>query len=209
MQTAKPEMMDIELVDIDSLMLDPHNARIGNVESIMDSLKRLGQHRPLVCRRENRQIIVGNHTWKAAKNLGWDKITVAWVDDDEQTAIIRGLADNATGDKATWEESVLADLFIRTMGEEIPGFTQEEIDKILAENAPPSDEKKDEPIYKLVPKIGEEYDYVLIVATNATDCAWLETVFNIPPHKSYKNGNIGRTHVIDVEEFKEIMDLEV
>jgi ParB-like chromosome segregation protein Spo0J len=72
------------------------NANKGSIARVVESLSEFGQHRRLVVRQANREIIVGNHTYMAAKTLGWESIDVLVVDDDETKAIRRAIADNAT-----------------------------------------------------------------------------------------------------------------
>jgi ParB-like chromosome segregation protein Spo0J len=75
-------------VPIDSLKNFEGNPNIGNVEAIARSLETLGQHRLLVVDQEG-NVIVGNHTLMAAKQLGWDEIAVLVTDDDPETARAR------------------------------------------------------------------------------------------------------------------------
>ena len=97
--TVSPPFLQVERVSIDVPVLDLENARKGNVTSIVESLQEFGQHRPLVLQRSTNKIIVGNHTYKAAKMLGWYEIDVVFVDDDDFKSIRRSLADNCTGQK--------------------------------------------------------------------------------------------------------------
>lgn len=96
-------------VPLDSVRPFPGNPRRGTVEAIARSLRRLGQHRAIVVDRE-RRIVVGNHTWMAARSLGWDTIAAIEVDDDEAMARARLLADNRTGDLGTYDDQELAEM---------------------------------------------------------------------------------------------------
>ena len=88
------------------------NAREGDVGAICESLSTLGQYRPIIVNRRTRQILVGNHTWMAAKALGWTKIAVSWVDVDEETGTRIVLIDNRTTDLATYDEALLKSVLI-------------------------------------------------------------------------------------------------
>lgn len=93
----------IYAVPVDALLEYPGNPRNGNVEEIAKSLQINGQYRPIVVRRETREILAGNHTWKAAKQLGWETINVTYVEnitDIQATRIV--LADNRYNDIATY-----------------------------------------------------------------------------------------------------------
>ncbi len=59
----------------------PGNPRVGDVGAVARSLDQFGQRKPIVALRDG-TIIAGNHTWKAANQLGWEKIAVVYVDDD-------------------------------------------------------------------------------------------------------------------------------
>jgi hypothetical protein len=50
------------------------NVRQGDIGAISESLKAHGQYRPIVVDKRTNRILAGNHTWKAAKSLGWTQI---------------------------------------------------------------------------------------------------------------------------------------
>ena len=160
--------MDVESVPLEDLVLDTRNARKGNVAAIVDSIKEFGQHRPIVVQRSTKRIIAGNHLYKAAQTLGWTHIDVAWVDDDDATAQRRSLADNASGDLAKWDEVMLAEL-LQEVGP-VPGYDQDAIDKLLAKIDKP--DKEIDPIFPIVARPSEKYDYVLVIAMNETDSSF-------------------------------------
>lgn len=73
----------------------PGNPRRGDVAAVARSLKRFGQRKPIVARRDG-TVVAGNHTLQAALDLGWKHIAVVWVDEDEATSKAFALADNRT-----------------------------------------------------------------------------------------------------------------
>ncbi len=98
-------------VKLDSLQPHPKNVRQGDIGAISESLKTHGQYRPIVVDKRTNLILAGNHTWKAAKALGWQQISAGFVetkDDDEALRIL--LADNRTTDLAVYDDNNLADL---------------------------------------------------------------------------------------------------
>lgn len=97
-------------VPIDSLRGLPNNPRKGDVSAVMASLSRFGQRKPIVVRRSDSIIIAGNHTWQAAKQLGWSEIAVAWTEDDEDTMKAYALADNRTAELGSYDDQLLKDL---------------------------------------------------------------------------------------------------
>lgn len=106
-------------VDLDSLVLLPGNPRQGDVDAVAASLARFGQRKPIVVRESDRVIIAGNHTWQAARSLGWSTIAAVLVDDDTATSEAFALADNRTAELGGYDEAALLDL-IRSVGEADP-----------------------------------------------------------------------------------------
>ena len=99
------------IVDIDSIETHPKNVRQGDIGAISESLKAHGQYRPIVVDKRTNRILAGNHTWKAAKSLGWTQIAVGFIetkDDDDALRIL--LADNKANDLASYNDSELVDL---------------------------------------------------------------------------------------------------
>lgn len=91
------------------------NPRQGNTLVIAQSLTVNGQYRPVVANvgtytgRPN-EVLAGNHTLMAARDLGWERVAVTWVDvDDDQCARIVA-ADNRTADLAEYDERLLLEL---------------------------------------------------------------------------------------------------
>ena len=104
--------MNLETVTIESLVLDPQNARRHskkNLEAISASLDKFGQRKPIVVHRDT--VIAGNGTLEAAKLLGWTEIAISRCPDDwdADTAKAYALADNRSGELAEWDESVLVE----------------------------------------------------------------------------------------------------
>ena len=99
-------------VNIDSLRLDPDNARKHsdkNLDAIAGSLKRFGQRKPIVVTGAN-IVIAGNGTLEAAKKIGWSQIVVAYVPADWsfEQARAYALADNRTAELGEWDNDKLA-----------------------------------------------------------------------------------------------------
>ena len=129
-------------VPIDSLQGLPGNPRVGDVEAVAASLDRFGQRKPIVVRKDDGTIIAGNHTWQAAKQLGWSEIAVAYVGDDDVTAQAYALADNRTAELGSYDEQALKDLIDKVAAVDpelvrISGWSddavQELMDKIATE----------------------------------------------------------------------------
>jgi len=166
------EGMNVEQVPMTALQIDSRNARKGNVQAIASSLKEFGQHRAIVAQKTTGKIIAGNHTFLAAQVLGWNTVAVCWVDDDDEKSIRRGIADNATGDMAIWDENKLAEL-LKEVGSDIPGVSADLIDRLLSDIETGSSE----PIYPLHAKPGEKYDYIVFFTDSELDGLYLQSKF--------------------------------
>lgn len=127
----------VEVVDIDTLVPDPDNARVHrerNLEAIKDSLTLYGQVKPLVVRRSTNVVIAGNGTLEAATALGWTKLAVNYVDFDEAQSIGYGLADNRTAELAQWNFEIVARLDRLLVESDHPtvGWTTDELEVLRA-----------------------------------------------------------------------------
>lgn len=103
------------IVPIDTLRAQPRNARRHgqrNIDALAASLATFGQRKPLVGRRcaDGRiEIVAGNGTLAAAKQLGWTEIAVSVQQLTDEEARAYAIADNRTAELAEWDLSQLAD----------------------------------------------------------------------------------------------------
>jgi hypothetical protein len=122
--------------DIGALQLLPGNPRRGDVAAVARSLDAFGQRKPIVALRDG-TVIAGNHTLQAAQSLGWDKIAVVWVDDDDATAKAFALADNRTAELGDYDDQALADLIAAVAEADADllaasGWTSDDLTELLA-----------------------------------------------------------------------------
>ena len=127
---AKIKVGQVASVAISSLEAYPTNPRRGDIEAIAQSLKSHGQYRPIVIQYGTNFILAGNHTYKAAKKLGWKKIKVTYIEVDETTARRIVLADNRLTDLAGYNEPLLKSLLQALPELDGTGFTQSEVDTL-------------------------------------------------------------------------------
>src|SRR5829696_9949915 len=97
-------------VPIGSLRPYARNPRRGDVGLIAESLERNGQYRPLVVNRPTGEVLAGNHTLLAARQLGWSEIAVTYVDVNDAQAQRIVLVDNRASDVAGYDDELLAEL---------------------------------------------------------------------------------------------------
>jgi hypothetical protein len=128
---------------VDTMQCDPENARRGDVAAIRRSLNVFGQRKPIVVKRTGADaagrptgiVIAGNHTYMAACELGWTHIAAVFVDDDATTARAYALADNRTGELATWDDERLAETLRELSAEAFDvsalGWTDDQLANLL------------------------------------------------------------------------------
>lgn len=130
-------------VPVDSLNLDPANARLHserNVDAVKASLARFGQRQPLVVQRQGMIVRAGNARLVAAKALGWTHVAVLVVDEGNVEATAYAIADNRTAELAEWDDQALARLIAEIDDDELrdaTGFTDEELEEIVNGSEPP------------------------------------------------------------------------
>ena len=130
-------------VRLNDLVPYPQNPRRGDIKAIAESLAYHGQFKPIVVNKSNNQILAGNHTYKAAKRLGWKTISVVYVDVDAEEARRIMLADNRLNDLAHYNEPMLATI-LETFKDnfEGTGFNEGDLkalEKIIDKDAEPLD----------------------------------------------------------------------
>jgi hypothetical protein len=126
---------EIKRVDVDSLVEFPDNPRTSNLDGIKESIKKHGQYRPLTVNKNNNQILTGNHTWLAMKELGIKQCSVMFVEVDDLTAKKIVLVDNRANELATYDKEIMVDLLTEFMelGKLLgTGYSADEVDDILA-----------------------------------------------------------------------------
>lgn len=119
------------VVPIDGLQHYGRNPRRGDVAAIAESLEINGQYKPIVVRAGTNEVLAGNHTLKAARELGWDKIAVTFVDVDDDQAARIVLVDNRTNDLAGYDEAELTELLQSLPTLDGTGFTQASLDELV------------------------------------------------------------------------------
>lgn len=135
---STPSSLAITRVALDSLQLDPANARAHgerNMEAIAASLQRFGQAEPLIVNSRTRIVIGGNGRLAAMRKLGWSECDVVELDMTSLDATALGIALNRTGELAEWDDEALGRLLEQLREEESlvgVGFDDGELDELLA-----------------------------------------------------------------------------
>tara|TARA_R100000353_G_scaffold98608_1_gene71832 strand:- start:25304 stop:26083 length:780 start_codon:yes stop_codon:yes gene_type:complete len=129
--------MDISLeqVSVNDLVEFPDNPRVGNVAEIKKSLVENLQYKPLIVNRKTMHVLVGNHTLKAMKELGYETCNVNFIEVDPLAEKKIVLADNKLSDNSEYNVEQLTNLLdeLMTDGELIgTGFNADEVDDLLS-----------------------------------------------------------------------------
>ena len=137
-----PDALENLTVDIDSLTPYSANPREGDIGAICVSLEANGQYRPIVVNSRDNVILAGNHTWHAARKLGWTRIAATFVDADDTLARRIVLVDNRANDLASYDDQALVDLLSGLVAEQGveglwgTGFDGDALDDLLGDLAP-------------------------------------------------------------------------
>lgn len=98
---------------VDSLVPWDKNPRLNDgepVDRVAASIQRFGFSTPIVCTLHGRRIIAGHTRWKAAKQLGMERVPVRFLDLDDNAAAALALADNKLTEETPWDEDLLANV---------------------------------------------------------------------------------------------------
>lgn len=211
--------MKVKAVRLDSLTLDPKNARKHserNLAAIKESLSRFGQRKPIVVRGS--KVLAGNGTLEAARSLGWTEIQVAEAPDtwDEDTAKAYALADNRTAELAEWDEAELAkqlleledaDWDIEALGFEVPKLHDVDVDEDEIPEPPVEPVTKLGDIWQLGRHrlmCGDSTDEATV--TRLMNGAKADMVFTDPPYgidfvsdsgKKIQNDNLSKKELVE------------
>jgi hypothetical protein len=126
-----PETLKALQIPIESLRPYGRNPRQGDVGAIVQSLERHGQYRPIVVNARTQEVLAGNHTLRAAQELGWREIAATFVDVDEDQAARIVLVDNRSNDLASYDDVALSELLRDLPDLEGTGYTPEDLDELL------------------------------------------------------------------------------
>jgi hypothetical protein len=122
--------MEIKEVALITLKPYPNNPRKGNIDLIAKSLETYGQYKPITINKRTNEILAGNHTYEAAKKLGWATIQATYIDADENTAAKIVLMDNKTSDAGGYDDATLLGLLDSLGDLDATGYTDKDIKEL-------------------------------------------------------------------------------
>lgn len=142
------EYVETRMVPLDELTPYPGNARRGDRARLVESLEANGQYRSLVVRDAGGGdliVLAGNNTLAALQTRGDAEARCEIVLCDEATALRVNLVDNASNDRATYDDQARAALIAALDGAVSgSGYTEDEADAILARYEEPEIVQVDE-----------------------------------------------------------------
>jgi hypothetical protein len=122
--------MEIKEVALITLKPYPNNPRKGNIDLIAKSLETYGQYKPITINKRTNEILAGNHTFQAAKKLGWATIQATYIDVDANTAAKIVLMDNKTSDAGGYDDTKLLGLLDSLGDLSATGYTDKNLKEL-------------------------------------------------------------------------------
>lgn len=121
-------------VELDSLTPRKANPNQGDVDYIAGLLTKFGAWKNIVYDRQTREILAGNHTWAAARKLGWKTFPAVGIDVSDTDAIEVLIGDNEASNLSHWDNQALLGL-LETPGvdNDLLGFDDDALEKLRAE----------------------------------------------------------------------------
>jgi ParB-like chromosome segregation protein Spo0J len=102
-EVAKYEYED-KIFPVDELFAWPGNARRADVDKIAAGIRKFGFYGKLIVQRGTNRIIIGNHRWMAAKQVGLEHIPGQVVEMSDSDAERMNAWDNKISDDAEYDE---------------------------------------------------------------------------------------------------------
>jgi hypothetical protein len=168
--------LQVEQVSVADLSSDPANARKHNernIETIVASLRRFGQQKPIVVDSSG-VVRAGNGTLEAAKRLGWETIAVVKTALQGSEATAYAIADNRTAELAEWDDDVLAATLHGLVTDDAAlldaaGFDEDELAAMVGLDDDGEGGENSKPKMVISPELHERQDYIVIVFDNDFD----------------------------------------
>jgi ParB-like chromosome segregation protein Spo0J len=161
------ESEGIRDIPVSELTPHPDNANIGDVEAIKQSIRVNGFYSPIIAQASTGYIIVGNHRFRAAQELGAVTVPTIFLDVGDEQAMRLMLADNRTArlghddmEALSAALSQLADSEVGLLG---TGFTPLDLQKLLIE----TDERLVFPSEPVAPKKREPSGWTVVAVSDS------------------------------------------
>jgi hypothetical protein len=126
-------------VPIGQLIEHPENPRKGQVDLIGESITANGFYGAVYVQESTGRVIAGNHRLRAARAVGEATLPVIYLDVDDERARRILLVDNRAGDKAGYDDTLLAELLAGFDGDlSGTGYDDTDLADVLNRMSPPT-----------------------------------------------------------------------
>lgn len=126
--------LTIEQATAADLALFPGNARRGNVDKLVESIRVNGFYTPIIVQRSTGYIVAGNHRFLAAQQAGLTSFPVVYLELSAAEALKINIADNKLSDDATYDVDDLIDQLQTVDDLDGTGWTEEELNALLGDD---------------------------------------------------------------------------
>ncbi len=121
--------LSVYYTDPNRLILHPDNPRRGNLEELKRSLETNGQYKPVVVNGKSGYVVAGNHTVRAAQELGWTEIAYLQLHVDRTTELRILAVDNRIGDLGEYDNDALLAVLDELNGDLLgTGYTEVDLE---------------------------------------------------------------------------------
>jgi hypothetical protein len=138
-----------EAVDVKRLVPHPRNANQGDFGAIQQSMQVNGFYGVIIANKRTGHILAGNHRYRVAVQMGYEKLPVVWVDVPPQDELRIMVADNRTTRLGADDSTILAELLselAQSTDEGLvgTGYDTDDLDALLNEVSNPLQFDEDE-----------------------------------------------------------------
>lgn len=202
--------LEIVYVPMEHLIASEYNPRkISNkqIEELKTSIKEYGMVEPIIINGSKERygiIISGHQRFRLLQELGYTEAPCNVLNLSLKKEKELNIRMNKNG--GSFDHMLLSEFFERNELLDW-GFLEIELPEIVVTETMkmPGD---DEPVYPIVPEFSENYNYVVIIATNEIDTAYLDNFFDVEMEHSYKNSRVAVGRVVTFEKFKKLVQDE-
>lgn len=127
-------------VPIQAIEPHPRNVNRGNVGRIQERIQQIGYIPRVMVQKSTGFILIGNHTYQAAREEGATELDITYLDVEDQHALQIMLADNREAEFGQRDAEALAELLSELQlqgGLTGSGYDDGDLEKLMGELAPP------------------------------------------------------------------------
>ncbi|GAB2918574.1 ParB N-terminal domain-containing protein [Nonomuraea fastidiosa] len=119
------------MVAVGDLKPHPDNPHRGDVDVIVESIRKHGFYGSVVAQKSRMRIIAGEHRWRGAVKAGLKHVPTVIIDVDDDTAKRIMLADNRLAEYGEYDDAKLAELLQSLPSLDGTGWRDEDLEDLL------------------------------------------------------------------------------